>query len=138
MNEVKVKILTPSDRSKKFVQSVIGKLDSSRSQVSLESQQLSSVGMMPDPNYQVIDIATMSIAQAIRVYEDAKNHTGAGSKYVIVSDDQKESLQQRIDREQFAKSLTELGAEVFQSDEAMAMDIQSKYHEIGINVSENQ
>lgn len=138
MNVVQVKILTQGERGKSFVHRVIGRLDSATHQVSVESQQLSSVGMMPDPNYQVIDMAKMSIAQAIRVYEEVKNHTGGNSKYVLVTDDTKESVQQRADREQFTRSLQDLGAIVFQSENEMAADIQNKYREMGINVSESK
>lgn len=138
MELVQVKLVTPSERSKNFVHKVIGRLSSSKHQVSIESQQLSSVGMMPDPNYQVIDIAKMSIAQAIRLYEDAKNHTGGNSKYVIIADGEKETVQERIDREQFTRSLSDLGATVITSEAEMADDIQEKYKQMGINVSESK
>lgn len=135
MRNIQVKILTPSARSKSFVHGVVSRLDSKKHQVSIETQQLSSVGMMPDPNYQVIDVATMSVAQAIRVYQDAKDHIGKSSKYVLICDETKETIQERIDRETLSRSLKDLGAEVYESKEDMAKDIQEKYNELNIQIT---
>ena len=90
---------------------------------------------MPDPNYQVIDVAKMSLSQAIRVYQDAKDHIGKSSKYVLIKDEEHETIQERIDRETLSRSLKDLGAEVFESKKDMALDIQEKYNELAINVT---
>ena len=135
MRNIQVKLITDSERSKRFVHDVIGRLDSNQHQVSIETQQLSSVGMMPDPNYQVTDVAKMSLSQAIRVYQDAKEHIGKSSKYVLIKDEERETIQERIDRETLSRSLKELGAEVFESKNDMALDIQEKYNDLAINVT---
>ena len=135
MRNIQVKLITDSERSKRFVHDVIGRLDSNQHQVSIETQQLSSVGMMPDPNYQIIDVAKMSLAQAIRVYQDAKDHVGKSSKYVLIKDEEHETIQERIDRETLSRSLKDLGADVFETKKDMALDIQEKYNELAINVT---
>lgn len=135
MQQVKVKIITKSPRADKFVRGVITRLDAKKHQVSLETQQLSSVGMMPDPNYEVIDVSKMSIAQAIRVYQTAKEHTGKSSKYVLLKDEMHETPEQRIDREALEKSLTDLGLQVITSEADLAHDINTQYHNLSISVS---
>lgn len=133
MKHVQIKVVTKSSRADNFVRGVIKRLDVTKHQVAVESQQLSSVGMMPDPNYQVIDVAKMSIAQAIRVYQDAKDHISKSSKYVLLKDDGGETIQQRVDREALEKGLKDLGLDVYTSEVEMAKDIQSKYKELSIN-----
>ena len=135
MRNIQVKLITDSERSKRFVHDVIGRLDSNQHQVSIETQQLSSVGMMPDPNYQVIDVSKMSLSQAIRVYQDAKDHVGKSSKYVLIKDEEHETIQERIDRETLSRSLKDLGADVFETKKDMALDIQEKYNELAISVT---
>lgn len=133
MKHVQIKVVTKSSRADNFVRGVIKRLDVTKHQVAVESQQLFSVGMMPDPNYQVIDVAKMSIAQAIRVYQDAKDHIGKSSKYVLLKDDDGETIQQRVDREALEKGLKDLGLDVYTSEVEMANDIQCKYNELSIN-----
>jgi hypothetical protein len=136
MKEVKIKILNGGrgqayDRVKK----AISQLDPKRCQASIESQQLSSVGLMPDPNYQVIDMSKMTISDALRIYAGAKNKLDTATKYVIIGDTpDKESVQARIDRDQFTRSLKDLGLQVMESEESMASEIQEKYHELGMSV----
>ena len=132
MQHVKIKLITKSARADKFIRGVISRLDPKRQQVAVESQQLATVGMMPDPNYQVIDISKMSIAQAIRVYQEAKDHIGKNSKYVLLKDEDSELAQTRIDREALEKSLKDLGLEVISSEVELASDIQTKYNELSI------
>ena len=138
MNHIQIKYVNKTPRSMKFVNGLIGKLDSRKHQVSTESQQLSSVGMMPDPNYQVIDVTQMTIAQAIRVYEDAKNHMGKSSKYVLLKDEDTESVQTRMDRDALEKGLKDLGYEVFTEEVDVTDDIQSKYNELSIKVNDGE
>lgn len=135
MKQIKIKIVTSSPRSKQVVNNVIKRLDANKHQVSVESQQLTSVGMMPDPNYQVIDVTKMSIAQAIRVYEQAKDKVGQGSKYVLIKDEEHEFVEDRIDREALGASLKNLGYEVLSTDVEMTDDIQTKYNDLSINVT---
>lgn len=136
MNHIKIKYVNRTSSAEAFVQRLIGKLDVNKHQVSTESQQLHSVSMMPDPSYEVLDLTKMSIAQAIRVYQDAKDHLGKQSKYVILKDENSETIQQRIDREAMEKGLKDLGAEVFSSETDVADDIQTKYNDLSLTVSE--
>ena len=136
MNHIKIKYVNRTSGAEAFVQRLISKLDVNKHQVSTESQQLHSVGIMPDPSYEVLDLTKMSIAQAIRVYQDAKDHLGKQSKYVILKDENSETIQQRIDREAMEKGLKDLGAEVFSSETDVADDIQTKYNDLSLTVSE--
>lgn len=132
MQHVNIKVITKSPLADKFVRGAISRLNPQRHQVAIESQQLATVGMMPDPNYQVIDVSKMSIAQAIRVYQEAKNHIGKHSKYVLLKDEDSELMQTRIDREALEKSLKDLGLDVISSEVELANDIQTQYQELSI------
>lgn len=132
MRHVKIKVITKSALVDKAVRGAIGRLNPQRHQVAIESQQLATVGMMPDPNYQVIDVSKMSIAQVIRVYQEAKDHIGKQSKYVLLKDEDSELMQTRIDREALEKSLKDLGLDVISSEVELANDIQTQYQELSI------
>jgi hypothetical protein len=132
MQHVNIKVITKSPLADKVVRGAIARLDCKRHQVAIESQQLATVGMMPDPNYQVIDVSKMSIAQAIRVYQEAKSHIGKASKYVLLKDEDSELAQTRIDREALEKSLKDLGLDVISSEVELANDIQTQYNELSI------
>lgn len=133
MNKVIISINRNSEVSKKLANNVAKKLMEKKRQVSIESQQLSTVGMMPDPKYEVIDVAKLSVADAIHLIKEA-NKEIKKSHYVIVKSNELETVQERIDRETLTEALKDEGADVLESESDVVDSISNLYNSLGMEI----
>lgn len=94
--------------------------------VSLESQQLQAVGMMPSSDVAVVDLRTIRQSDLARLIATADDPGQAHDLIVLKPDD--ETTMQRAEREDLEKVLRDNGFQVFNTPEAMA-----EYAEQNIN-----
>lgn len=86
--------------------------------VSLESQQLQAVGMMPTSDVAVVDLRTIRQSDLARLMATADDPNQAHDLIVLKPDD--ETTMQRAEREDLEKVLRDNGFQVFNTPEAMA------------------
>lgn len=127
MDNISIRLLHSTEKTRSFLQKLSGTLDPKRHQISVESQQLTTVGMMPSAQYQVVEAAKLTIAEAVKMIDAAKTHVSDGSKYIIIKDDSAETVQNRIDREELTRALKQTGADVItDSEEGLVRHIRER------------
>lgn len=89
--------------------------------------------MMPDPKYEVIDVAKLSVADAIHLIKEA-NKEIKKSHYVIVKSNELETVQERIDRETLTEALKDEGADVLESESDVVDSISNLYNSLGMEI----
>ena len=117
-------------RTRGFIQKLSQALDPKRHQISLESQQLTTVGMMPTAQYRVVEASKLTIADAVKMINEAKNHVEDGSKYIIIRDEGTETVQNRVDREELTRALKDSGADVITDiEEGLVREVKARVTE---------
>lgn len=120
---MQIKVVNNSANVQAFIKRVSDRLALSKRQISVESQQLHSVGMMPNPQYRVVEPATLTIAEAVRLIKDVDADVKAGTKYVVVKP-MHEGVQDRIDREEVMKSIRHAGGDIIEDEGFLVRDIE--------------
>lgn len=137
MSKVIIKVNRNSEISMNFAKRVAEKLSRQDKVVSIESQQLIAAGLMNNPNYEVVDVNKLTISNAIRLIKEASAEIKK-SAYVIVHDDEFETVQQRIDRETLTEELKETGATVFETEDDLVNDISDRYSSLGLEINKGE
>ena len=91
-------------------------------QISLESQQLQTMGLMPSADIQVIEPRTLGIGEAALISSQLMQSDKKHRFLVMV--DGSETIEQRVDRETFEKVLTDGGASVTHNEGELAEEVE--------------
>lgn len=122
MQVIQIKVVNNSTNVKQYLNRVAEKLAVKKRQIAVESQQLNSVGMMPNPQYRVVEPATLSVAEAVRLIKHVKRDVTDGTKYIVVKPTN-ESVQNRMDREELVSTIRDVGGEIIDDEEFLVHDI---------------